>query len=112
MTSRPDALAALVLDGQECHALAATRSLGRRGVRVTVASHKRDAMSFASRYAADRLIAPSPADAPEAYMTWLLDTLSARRFDATLFFGETSANVILPHRAAVQARTGFPIPDL
>jgi predicted ATP-grasp superfamily ATP-dependent carboligase len=112
MSSTPQALTALVLDAQECHALAATRSLGRRGVRVTVASHKPDAMALASRYATDRLITPSPADAPVAYMRWLLATLDARHYDATLFFGETSANVILPHRAAVQARTGFPIPDL
>jgi len=39
LDSPPPALRVLVLDGQYCHALAAVRSLGRRGVAVTVASH-------------------------------------------------------------------------
>jgi predicted ATP-grasp superfamily ATP-dependent carboligase len=103
---------ALVLDGQECHALAGVRSLGRHGVRVSVASPKTDAMSFYSRHCRERLTCPSPATDPDAFATWLLVLLEQRRFDAVLFFGEATANVVVRHRESIQALTGCPMPPL
>lgn len=104
------ALCALVLDGQECHALAAVRSLGRHGARVVVASHKPDAMGFRSRFCARRLLAPSPAVEPVAFADWLETTLRRDRYDALLFFGEATANVLVRHRSAIRALTGCLLP--
>jgi len=104
------ALCALVLDAQECHALAGVRSLGCSGVAVGAASHKLDAMGFRSRFCRQRFAVPSPAEQPETYAAWLLDTLRHQRFDALLFFGEASANVIALHRDEIQSLTGCPLP--
>jgi predicted ATP-grasp superfamily ATP-dependent carboligase len=99
-------LSALVLDAQESHALAAIRSLGVQGVHVTAVSPKPHAMGFASRYTRRALRSPNPAVQATDYAEWLLDTLSRDRFDALLFFGEASANVVAAHRVAIRTRTG------
>ena len=104
------ALSVLVLDGQYCHALAAIRSLGRRGVRVSVASNKSHPMGFASRFCARTLASPAPNLEPERYVDWLLETLRRQRYDATLFFGESTADLISRHRDSVQKHTGCPLP--
>ena len=103
-------VSALVLDGQDTHALAGVRSLGRRGVTVSVASPKPDAMSFYSRYCAERLRTPAPATEPAAYADWLLERLRGQRYNALLFFGQASARVVVQHRDAIQALTGCPLP--
>jgi predicted ATP-grasp superfamily ATP-dependent carboligase len=111
MTVTPPAvLRALVLDGQYCHALAAVRSLGRRGVHVTVASHKPRAMSYASRYCAHRLACPSPVLERAAYTTWVLKTLRQGRFDAVLCFEEATVDILSLHRDTVRKWTGCPMP--
>jgi len=103
-------LHALVLDGQYCHALAAVRSMGRRGTIVTVASHKARAQGFSSRHCITRLLAPSPVAEPTAYADWLLETLRRGRFDATLCFEEATADILSQNRERVQALTGCPMP--
>lgn len=107
----PPPLRALVLDGQYCHALAAVRSLGGRGAQVTVASHKPRAQSFASRYCALALAAPSPITERPAYVDWLLETLRRGRYDATLCFEEATADILNAHRDRVQKLTGCPTPS-
>jgi predicted ATP-grasp superfamily ATP-dependent carboligase len=107
---QPRALHALVLDGQYCHALAAVRSLGRRGSMVTVAAHKARAQGFASRYCTHRLSSPSPVSEPAAYTDWLMETLRRGRYDATLCFEEATADILSLNRERVQALTGCPMP--
>lgn len=103
-------LHALVLDGQYCHALASVRSLGRRDIVVTVASHKERAQGFASRYCTKTLRCPSPVTEPAPYTEWLLDTLRRGRYDATLCFEEATADILSQHRERVQSLTGCPMP--
>ena len=105
--STPASPRALVLDGQYCHALAAVRSLGRRGIEVVVASHKPRAMSFASRHCAGRIACPSPVLERAAFKEWLLDTLRRERFDATLC-REATAEILSLQRDRVQKATGCP----
>lgn len=107
----PPPLRVLVLDGQYCHALAAVRSLGRRGANVTVASHKPRAQGFASRYCAAVLHSPSPNQDRPAYTAWLLETLRRGRYDATLYFEEATADILSLHRDDVQKWTGCPMPS-
>lgn len=109
-TLPPPPLHVLVLDGQYCHALAAVRSVGRRGGVVTVASHKPRAMGFASKHTAHRLACPSPVTEAAAYADWLLETLRRGRYDATLAFEEATADLLSQHRDQVQKWTGCPLP--
>jgi predicted ATP-grasp superfamily ATP-dependent carboligase len=106
----PPPLEVLVLDGQYCHALAAVRSIGRRGAVVTVASHKPRAMAFASKHCAHRLACPSPVTDPVAYAAWLLATLRRGRYAVTLAFEEATADLLSQHRDQVQKWTGCPLP--
>lgn len=104
-------LSTLVLDAQDSHSLSAIRSLGQLGARVTAVSPKSQAMGIASRYADRALRSPNPSTDPGAYAAWLLTTLAGERFDALLFFGEGSANVVAEHRNAIRALTGCLVPD-
>jgi D-aspartate ligase len=55
--------------------LAVTRSLGRRGVKVLVATHSPDEPAAGSRYAAGVLLTPNPAVDQDGFATALLDGL-------------------------------------
>jgi predicted ATP-grasp superfamily ATP-dependent carboligase/protein-S-isoprenylcysteine O-methyltransferase Ste14 len=103
-------LSAFVLDAQDSHALAAIRSLGRQGARVTAVSPKPDPMGAQSRWCHQTLRSPHPATEPDAFADWLLTTLERRRPDALLFFGEASANAVAQHGDAIRALTGCLVP--
>ena len=112
MLAKPlSTLSALVLDAQESHALCAIRSLGWQGARVTAASPKSHSMGSVSRYCNRALRSPNPATEPGAYAEWLLATLNREHFDALLFFGESSANVVAEHGVAIRALTGCLVSD-
>ena len=89
-----DALQVLVLDGQYCHALAAVRSLGRRGVRVDVASHKPRAQGFASKHRRARIASPDPNRNRSDYADWLLATLQRGEYATVLAFEEATADIL------------------
>jgi predicted ATP-grasp superfamily ATP-dependent carboligase len=107
----PQPLRALVLDAQYCHALCAVRSLGRHGALIDVASHKPRAQSFASRYRNETLCCPNPNRERAAYMQWILETLKRRRYDATLCFEESTADILSDYRDTVRHYTGCPMPE-
>ena len=104
-------LSVLALDSQDSHALCAIRSLGSQGASVTAVSPKPHAMGSVSRYIRRVMRSPSPATEPAAFTDWLLATLQREHFDALLFFGEASANVVAAHRDAIRALTGCLVPD-
>lgn len=60
-----------VMDGNQRSALAATRSLGRKGVDVWVGAPEDVAIAGVSRYAKRYVQYPSPADSPQAFADWL-----------------------------------------
>ncbi|MCZ7539851.1 MAG: ATP-grasp domain-containing protein [Anaerolineae bacterium] len=73
--------AALVTDAERGSALAIIRSLGRRGWRVIAASAAPDAPGFRSRYAAARVVYPSPVDDPRGATAALLGAARAHGVD-------------------------------
>jgi predicted ATP-grasp superfamily ATP-dependent carboligase len=107
----PRPLRILILDGQYVHALTAVRSLGRRGAHVAVAAHKPHAMCFKSRWCHDRILAPNSNEEPQAWVSWLFETLRRGSYDATLFFGESTAELLSQHRDRIQKWTGCPLPS-
>ena len=62
----------LVTDADRGSAVAIIRSLGRKGWRVIAADSDRRSLGFHSRYAAGRLIYPSPRSEPAALVERLL----------------------------------------
>src|SRR5262245_6748639 len=61
-------MSVLVTPGNLRSALAVTRSLGRRGVAVTVADEHRRSLAGASRYCREAVRVPSPGQSPEAFL--------------------------------------------
>lgn len=63
----------IVLDGNQRPALAITRSLGKRGIRVTVAAETGPSLASCSRYCAGSFAYPSPYQDPEGFFQAVLD---------------------------------------
>jgi predicted ATP-grasp superfamily ATP-dependent carboligase len=61
-------MGAFVTDGHWRKTLAVVRSLGRRGIRVTVGESTDIATSFFSRYCSRRIIYPSPLRNPDGFL--------------------------------------------
>lgn len=64
---------AIILDGHLKGALAATRSLGKRNVRVICASDHKTAMALHSKYCSARIIYPSPMEDEQAFVDSIIE---------------------------------------
>src|SRR5690625_6498069 len=67
---------ALVLDANQRSALAATRSLGSRGVALWTSDATDTALAGRSRFSRRYLRSPSPEHAPEPFMDWLVELVA------------------------------------
>lgn len=76
---------AIVLDGEQRSALAVTRSLGRKGVRVIVGAEKDPSLSSCSRYCTRSFLYPSPYHDPVGFIQALRDSIK-----------ETSNSILFP----------------
>jgi predicted ATP-grasp superfamily ATP-dependent carboligase len=101
----------LVTDAGHGSAIAVMRSLGRRGIAVIAADHDPRSPGFRSRYAAERVRYPDPADDPAGVVATL--EREARRRSVDLIIPVTDG-VLLPLAAARERFTGvaaLAIPD-
>jgi len=73
----------LLTDGNFKHTLAAVRSLGRRGVEVSVISHIRPSIAFLSRYCGERILGPDPERDP-GFAPFLRDLVARGGYDVLL----------------------------
>jgi len=74
----------LVTDGDTRHALAIVRSLGKRGMSVTMASARKiTSLTFYSKYCSYRLVYPSP-NKPEEFINFLLESVKKEHYDVLL----------------------------
>jgi predicted ATP-grasp superfamily ATP-dependent carboligase len=64
---------AIILDGNQRPALAITRSLGERGIRVTIGAETEPSLSSCSRYCAGSFLYPSPYRDPDGFFRAVLD---------------------------------------
>lgn len=87
----------VVTDGDERAALAATRSLGRRGA-VLVVAEGRSSLAGASRWASGRRRVPSPLHAPEAFAASVRELALAIGADAVLPISDAACRALLPGR--------------
>ena len=88
----------LVLDGEQRAGLAVVRSLGRRGVKVHVASHIRRSLAGGSRFAASESLVPDPIKGAEAYATAIARLSVDRDTLVILPATEASTMALLEHR--------------
>lgn len=89
----------LVLDGRQRSALAAVRSLGRRGLEVIVADSEPRTLAGASRHASRELVCPDAATRPEEFVSWVADAAARLQVRAILPLTDVSVMLLAPARA-------------
>ncbi len=88
----------LILDGNTRSALAATRSLGMKGVHVVVADVAKRTLAGASRYCSESFTYASPAANLEGFLTTVKTECSRRGIGVILPMTELSTSTVLRHR--------------
>jgi predicted ATP-grasp superfamily ATP-dependent carboligase len=101
----------LITDGHWAKTLAATRSLGRRGIRVTVGESTAIATTFFSRYCDRRLVYPSPQAFPEAFIEALVRELKQRHYTMVLPMEENTTLLLARYREILEPLTFLPLTD-
>ena len=102
----------LITDGNERSALAATRSLGQRGIPVYVGAESLASLAGRSRYCARTFQYPSPWQRPREYTACILEF--AKQFNAAVLLPMTDVAVELigEHTQELKGILSIPIPSL
>lgn len=101
----------LILDANQRSALAATRSLGVKGLTVITADSTHSTLAGASRFAAGHALYPSPHTDPQAFIAALVALVEHHRIDVLLPMTDVSTALVLQHRAHLP-HVRIPFPDL
>ena len=88
----------LILDSNTRSALAATRSLGRRGVPVVVADQMKRTLAGASEYCSESFTYPAPMANLQAFLSTVKTQCSQRRINVIFPMTDISMAVMLKHR--------------
>src|SRR3990170_8154270 len=92
----------LILDGNQRSSLAATRSLGKKGIPVTVADDTRQTLAGSSRYCADTFTYPSPYSEPERFLDTIKSESLKRNIEIIFPMTEISADIVLKNRSKLE----------
>jgi predicted ATP-grasp superfamily ATP-dependent carboligase len=88
----------VILDGNTRSALAATRSLGRRGVPVVVADETTRTLAGASKYCSESFTYPSPTANLRGFLSTVKAECLNRGIQVIFPMGEISMSAVLKHR--------------
>ncbi len=102
----------LVTDGHWRKTLAVVRSLGRRGVYVTVGERTFLNTSFFSKYCSRRMVYPSPRRYPNRFIEFLLREIKKNQYDCLFPMEEETLLLLARHRSEISKHTYLLIPDL
>ena len=102
----------LVTDGHWRKTLAVVRSLGQKGVHVTVGERTALNTSFFSRYCSCRIVYPSPRRFPDQFMEFLLKEIRKNRYDCLFPMEEETLLLMARYRTEISSHTSLLIPDL
>jgi len=100
-----------VLDGSSLATLAFLRSLGRAGLRITIADSSQDAPARRSRYCADFRVYPSPLDDVESFRDWLVRTVSSNKYEFLVGTTEFTIPLISQWRQDLEPYIRVALPD-
>jgi predicted ATP-grasp superfamily ATP-dependent carboligase len=88
----------LLLDGNQRSALAATRSLGGKGVFVITAESKKQSLAGSSRYASRNVVYPSPYTSPSHFISAIKDLIAKHGVDIILPMTDVTTGLVLQHK--------------
>lgn len=98
-----------ITNGQLRKALAATRSLGKKGIRVTVSEETKLNISGFSKFCKRSLKSPNAKKRPEKYYHWLLEELKKNPSDVLLPMDDDTIQVVLKYREQLQKVVQIPL---
>jgi predicted ATP-grasp superfamily ATP-dependent carboligase len=102
----------LVTDGHFRKTLAVIRSLGRKGIHVTVGERTFLNTSFFSKYCTRRLVYPSPRRSPNQFVEFILKEVKENHYDCLFPMEEETLLLLARHRSEISKYTHLLIPDL
>ncbi|HUL30786.1 MAG TPA: ATP-grasp domain-containing protein [Thermodesulfobacteriota bacterium] len=101
----------LVTDGHFRKTLAVVRSLGRKGVHVTVGERTFLNTSFFSKYCAKRLIYPSPRQTPGRFVEFFLKEIEKNHYDCLFPMEEETLLLLVRHHSDISRHAYLLSPD-
>jgi len=102
----------LVTDGHWRKTLAVVRSLGRKGIPVTVGERTFLNTSFFSKYCSRRIVYPSLRRYPDPFIEFLLEEIKKNRTRCLFPMEEETLLLVAKHRSEISKYTTLLIPDL
>jgi predicted ATP-grasp superfamily ATP-dependent carboligase len=111
-TFRNKKMSVLVTDGHFRKTLAVVRSLGRKGIPVTVGERTFLNTSFFSKYCAKRLVYPSPRRFPGQFIEFLLKEIKESHYDCLFPMEEETLLLLAKYHSEISQYTYLLSPDL
>jgi len=102
----------LVTDGHFRKTLAVVRSLGRKGIHVTVGERTFLNTSFFSKYCTRRLVYPSPRRSPDQFIEFLLKEIKENHYDCLFPMEEETLLLLANYHSEISPYTYLLSPDL
>jgi len=102
----------LVTDGHFRKTLAVVRSLGCKGIDVTVGERTFLNTSFFSKYCSRRLVYPSPRQRPDQFIEFLLNEIKKNHYECIFPMEEETLLLLAKYRSEISRYTYFLSPDL
>ncbi len=102
----------LVTDGHFRKTLAVVRSLGGKGIDVTVGERTFLNTSFFSKYCSRRLVYPSPRQRPDQFIEFLLNEIRKNHYECIFPMEEETLLLLAKYRSEISRYTYFLSPDL
>jgi len=104
-------VSALLTPGDLRSALAVTRSLGRRGIKVTVADEGGKSLAGTSRYCQASVRVPSAARSGEAFVSAIRQEVVRGKHRVVIPADDISLSLIAQARSEFEGLTALPFPD-
>ena len=105
-------MSVLVTDGHWRKTLALVRSLGGKGVRVTVGERTFLNTSFFSKYCSRRIVYPSPRRYPDQFIEFIVKEIKKNHYECLFPMEEETLLLLAKHQSEISKYTYLLIPDL
>ncbi len=105
-------MSVLVTDGHFRKTLAVVRSLGRKGIAVTVGERTYLNTSFFSKYCTRRLVYPSPRRSPDQFIEFLQREIKENHYDCLFPMEEETLLLLAKYHSEISRYTYLLISDL
>ncbi len=104
-------MSVLVTDGHWRKTLALVRSLGRKGIDVTVGERTFLNTSFFSKYCSRRIVYPSPRRYPDQFIDFITKEIKENHYECLYPMEEETLLLLAQHRSEIAKYTSLLIPD-